>query len=169
MGGTPSSSTVNLESDDSLDEVVPLGLANINHFVSGHFARPNQNLDVSNFNHLNILERPSLAPTGPGGSFLKRRRVASAEARSPLGRPAADDDDDDDDDDPPSQREDQRAGTPSGQDGEAIGSPLGQGQGFSREARCRGETAGRRCEGCSNKDAPRNHAASHCTNVNQER
>ena len=44
------------------------------------------------FDHLNISERPSSAPAGPGGSSLKRRRVANADARSLLGRPAADDD-----------------------------------------------------------------------------
>ena len=93
VGGTPSSSTVNLESDDSLDDVVPLGQANVSHFVSGDFARPNRNLDVSDFDHLNISERPSLVPTGTGGSSSKRRRVVSADACSPLGRPATDDDD----------------------------------------------------------------------------
>ena len=61
--------------------------------MSGDFSRPNQNLDVSDFDHLNISERPSSAPTGPGRSSSKRRRVARADARSPLGRPAADDDD----------------------------------------------------------------------------
>ena len=93
VGGTLSSSTANLESDDSLDDVVPLGQASVSHSVSGDFSRPNRNLDVSDFDHLNILERPSSAPAGPGGSSLKRRRVASADARSPLGRPASDDDD----------------------------------------------------------------------------
>ena len=61
--------------------------------MSGDFSRPNRNLDVSDFDHLNISERPSSAPAGPGGSSLKRRRVASADARSLLGRPATDDDD----------------------------------------------------------------------------
>ena len=61
--------------------------------MSGDFSRPNRNLDVSDFDHLNISERPSSAPAGPGGSSSKRRRVASADARSPLGRPAADEDD----------------------------------------------------------------------------
>ena len=93
VGGTPSSSTANLESDDSLDDAVPLGQASASHSVSGDFSRPNRNLDVSNFDHLNISERPSSAPAGPGGSSSKRRRVASTDARSPLGRPAADDDD----------------------------------------------------------------------------
>ena len=46
VGGTPSSSTANLESDDSLDDAVPLGQASVNHSVSGDFSRPNQNLDV---------------------------------------------------------------------------------------------------------------------------
>ena len=92
VGGTLSSSTPNLELDDLLDDAVPLGQASVSHFVSGDFCRPNRNLDVSDFNHLNILERPSSAPAGPGGSSSKRRRVASADARSPLGRPAADDD-----------------------------------------------------------------------------
>ena len=93
VGGTPSSSTTNLESDDSLDDAVPLGQASASHSVSGDFSRPSRNLDVSDFDHLNISERPSSAPAGPGGSSSKRRRVASADARSPLGRPAADDDD----------------------------------------------------------------------------
>ena len=93
MGGTPSSSTANLESNDSLDDAVPLGLASASHSVSGDFSQPNRNLDVSDFDHLNISERPSSAPAGPGGSSSKRRRVASANVRSPLGRPAADDDD----------------------------------------------------------------------------
>ena len=93
VGGTLSSSTANLESDDSLDDAVPLGQASVSHSVSGDFSRPNRNLDVSDFDHLNISERPSLAPVGPGGSSSKRRRVASADARSPLGRPASDDDD----------------------------------------------------------------------------
>ena len=93
VGGTPSSSTANLESDDSLDDVVPLGQASVSHSMSGDFSRPSQNLDVSDFDHLNISERPSSAPAGPGGSSSKRRRVASADARSPLGRPAPDKDD----------------------------------------------------------------------------
>ena len=93
VGGTPSSSTANLESDDSLNEAVRLGQASASHSVSGDFSRPNRNLDVSDFDHLNISERPSSAPASPGGSSSKRRRVASADARSPLGRPAADDDD----------------------------------------------------------------------------
>ena len=61
--------------------------------MSGDFSRPNRNLDVSDFDHLNISERPSLVPAGPGGSSSKKRRVASADARSPLGRPAPDEDD----------------------------------------------------------------------------
>ena len=89
VGGTPSSSTANLESDDSLDDVVPLGQASVSHSVSGDFSRPSRNLDVLDFDHLNISERPSSVPTSPGGSSSKRRRVASADARSPLGRPAA--------------------------------------------------------------------------------
>ena len=93
VDGTPSLSTANLESDDSLDDVVPLGQASVSHSMSGDFSRSSRNLDVSDFNHLNISERPSSAPTGPGGSSLKRRRVASADARSPLGRPVADEDD----------------------------------------------------------------------------
>ena len=39
VGGTPSSSTVNLESDNSLDDVVPLGHASVSHSVSGDFSR----------------------------------------------------------------------------------------------------------------------------------
>ena len=93
MGGTPSSSTANLESDDSLDDVVPLGQASVSHSVSGDFSQPSRNLDVSDFDHLNISERPSSVPASPGRSSSKRRRVASADARSPLGRPSADDDD----------------------------------------------------------------------------
>ena len=89
VGGTPSSSTANLESDD----VVPLGQASVSHSVSGDFSRPSRNLDVSDFDHLNISERPSSAPAGPGWSSSKRRRVASADARSPLGRAAPDEDD----------------------------------------------------------------------------
>ena len=93
VGGTPSSSTANLESDDSLDDAVPLGQASASHSMSGDFSWPNRNLDVSDFDHLNILERPFSAPTGPSESSSKRRRVASTDARSPLGRPAADEDD----------------------------------------------------------------------------
>ena len=93
VGGTPSSSTANLESENSLNDAVPLGQASASHSMSGDFSRPNRNLDVSDFDHLNISERPSSAPTDLGGSSSKRRRVASADARSPLGRPAADDDD----------------------------------------------------------------------------
>ena len=93
VGGTPSSSIVNLESNDSLDDVVSLGQASISHSVSGDFSRPNRNLDVSDFDHLNILERPFSAPADPSGSSSKRRKVASADARSPLDRLAADDDD----------------------------------------------------------------------------
>ena len=92
VGGTPSSSTANLESDNSLDDAVPLGQASVSHSVSGDFSWPSQNLDISDFDHLNISERPSSSPTGPGRSSSKRRRVASANAHSPLGRPAADDD-----------------------------------------------------------------------------
>ena len=44
------------------------------------------------FDLLNILERPSSAPTGPGGSFAKRIRIASTDVRSSLDRPSADDD-----------------------------------------------------------------------------
>ena len=61
--------------------------------VSRDFSRPNRNLGVLDFDHLNISERPSLAPAESGGSSSKRRRVASADACSPLGRPASDDDD----------------------------------------------------------------------------
>ena len=70
VGGTPSSSTANLESDDSLDDAVPLGQASVSHFVSRDFSRPNRNLDISDFDHLNISERPSSTPAGPGGSSL---------------------------------------------------------------------------------------------------
>ena len=93
VDGTLSSSIVNLESDDSLDDAVPLGQASVSHSVSGDFAWPNRNIDISDFDHLNISERPSSASTGLGGSSLKRRRVVSVDARSPLGKPAADDDD----------------------------------------------------------------------------
>ena len=93
VGGTPSSSTANLESNDLLDDAVPLGQASASHSVSGNFSRPNRNLNVSDFDHLNISERPSSAPAGPGGSSSKSRRVASADACSSLGRPTADDDD----------------------------------------------------------------------------
>ena len=93
VGGTPSSSTANLESDDLLNDAIPLGQASASHSVSSDFSQPNRNLDVSDFDHLNISERPSLAPAGPGGSSSKRRRVASTDARSPLGRPTADEDD----------------------------------------------------------------------------
>ena len=93
VGGTPSSSTANLELDDSLDDDVPLGQASVSHSVSVDRSPPNRNLDVSDFNHLNILERPSSAPAGPGKSSWKRRRVGRADAHSPLGRPAVDDDD----------------------------------------------------------------------------
>ena len=93
VGGTPSSSTVNLESNDLLNDVAPLGQARVNHSMSGDFAWPNRNLDVSDFDHLNISERPSSVPAGPGGSSSKRRRVFSADACSPLGRPVANDDD----------------------------------------------------------------------------
>ena len=72
VGGTLSSSTANLESDDSLDDVVPLGQASVSHSVSGDFSHPSRNLDVSDFDHLNISERPSLAPASPGGSSSKR-------------------------------------------------------------------------------------------------
>ena len=65
----------------------------VNHFVSRDFSRPSRNLDVLDFDHLNISERPSSAPAGSGGSSSKRRRVASADARSPLNRLSADDDD----------------------------------------------------------------------------
>ena len=61
--------------------------------MSGNFSQPNRNLDVSDFDHLNISERPSSAPAEPGGSSSKKRRVANADARSPLGRPGADEDD----------------------------------------------------------------------------
>ena len=37
VGGTPSSSTANLESDDSLDDAVLLGQASASHSVSGDF------------------------------------------------------------------------------------------------------------------------------------
>ena len=93
VGGTLSSSTTNLESNDSLDDAVPLEQASASHSMSGDFSRPNRNLDVSDIDHLNISERPSSAPVGPSGSSSKRRRVASADARSPLGRPTADEDD----------------------------------------------------------------------------
>ena len=60
--------------------------------MSGDFARPNRNLDILDFDNLNISERPSSTPAGLGGSSSKRRRVASTDARFPLGRPVADDD-----------------------------------------------------------------------------
>ena len=93
VGGTPSSSTANLELDNLLNDAVPVGHASVSHSVSGDFSWPIRNLDVSDFDHLNISERPSSALAGPGGSSSKRRRVASADARSPLGRPATNDDD----------------------------------------------------------------------------
>ena len=93
VGGTPSSSTANLESDNSLDDAVPLGHASVSHSVSGDFSWPNRTLDVSDFNHLNISKRPFSAPAGPGESSSKKRKVASADAHSLLGRPIADDDD----------------------------------------------------------------------------
>ena len=92
VSGTPSSSIANLESKNSLDDVVPLGQASISHSVSGNFARPNRNLNISNFDHLNISERLSLVPAGPGRYSSKRRRIAKADARSPWDRPVADDD-----------------------------------------------------------------------------
>ena len=49
VGGTPSSSTANLDSDNSLCDAVPLGKGSVSHFVSGDFAWPNWNLDVSDF------------------------------------------------------------------------------------------------------------------------
>ena len=72
VGGTPSLSTANLESDDSLNDAVPLGQASVSHSVSGDFSRPNRNLDVSDFDNLNISERPSSVPAGPGGSSSKK-------------------------------------------------------------------------------------------------
>ena len=60
--------------------------------MSDDFARPNRNLDVSDFDHHNILERPSLALAGPGGSFAKKRRIVSTDGRSPSIRLAVDDD-----------------------------------------------------------------------------
>ena len=41
VGDTPSSSTANLELDDSLDDAVPLGQASMSHSMSGDFSRPN--------------------------------------------------------------------------------------------------------------------------------
>ena len=41
VGGTPSSSTPKLKSNDSLNDVVPLKQASVSHSVSGDFARPN--------------------------------------------------------------------------------------------------------------------------------
>ena len=92
VGGTPSSSTMNLESDDLLDDAVPLGQASVSHSMSGDFTWPNRNLDVSDFDHLNILERPSSVPAGLSTSSLKKRRVAIANYCSLLGRPGVDDD-----------------------------------------------------------------------------
>ena len=92
VDGIPSSSIVNLESDDSLNDALPLEQASVSDSMSGDFARPNRNLDVSNFDHLNISEKPSSALVGLSGSSSKRRRVASADARSQLGKPTADDD-----------------------------------------------------------------------------
>ena len=60
--------------------------------MSGDFAWPNRDVDISDFDHLNILERPSLAPASPRGSSAKRRRVANTNARSWLDRPGLDDD-----------------------------------------------------------------------------
>ena len=82
--GTPSSSTVNLDSDDFLDDVVPLGHCRVDLSVSGDFAWPNRDVDVLNFDHLNILERPSSALASPSGSSAEKRRVVSANAHSPL-------------------------------------------------------------------------------------
>ena len=93
VGSTPSLSTANLNFEDSIDNVVYLEDGNVSHSnVDDDFARPNQNLDVLDFDHLNILERPSSAPAGRSGSSGKRRRVASADARSLLGRPRFDED-----------------------------------------------------------------------------
>ena len=92
MDGTPSSSTANLYSKNFLDDVIPLGLGSVSHSVSGDFAQPNRNLDISDFEHLNISERPSSTPMGRSGSSMKRRRVASANTHSPLGRLGLNDD-----------------------------------------------------------------------------
>ena len=78
VGGIPSLSTTNLDSDDFLNDIVPVRYESVSHSVSDDFSRPNRNLNISDFDHLNILERPSSAPVGPNRSFAKRRRVASA-------------------------------------------------------------------------------------------
>ena len=49
VGGTPSSSTTNLESNDSLKDVVPLGQASVSHSMSGDFPWPNRSLDILDF------------------------------------------------------------------------------------------------------------------------
>ena len=41
VGGTPSSSTLNLEFNDLLDDAVPLGQARVSHSMSDDFSRPN--------------------------------------------------------------------------------------------------------------------------------
>ena len=92
VGGTLSSSTANLDFDDSLNDFVPLEQGSVSHTVSDDFTWPNQNLNVSNFDYLNILERPSSMPASPGGSSTKRRRVASIDSQSPLDRLVVDDD-----------------------------------------------------------------------------
>ena len=42
VGGTPSSSTTNLDFDDSLDNTVPLGQGSVSHSVSDDFTWPNR-------------------------------------------------------------------------------------------------------------------------------
>ena len=90
VGGIPSLSITNLDSNDSLDDVVSLGQGSVSHSMSDDFARPNRNLDILDFDHLNISERPSSAPVGPGGSSTKRRRVVGTDGWSPLDRPGLD-------------------------------------------------------------------------------
>ena len=93
MDGTPSLSTTNLDSEDSVHDVVPLEHGSVSHpNVDDDFAQPNRNLNISDFDHQNISERPSSALEGQSGSSRKRGRVASVDARSLLGRPGLDDD-----------------------------------------------------------------------------
>ena len=97
-GGSISSSTIHIDDNDSVDEAVAMehvGLSTSEGFEDSGVA--SRRLVFPELEALNLGDRPRSAPTvglSPGRTnpSAKRRKVSSADGRSPLGRAALEDD-----------------------------------------------------------------------------
>ena len=98
LGGSPSSSTIREGDDDSVDDDLPLERISISTSETGDDSGDaSRRLVFPELEALNIVDRPWSAPSvgrssGRGGPSAKRRKVSSADGRSPLGRVAVKDD-----------------------------------------------------------------------------